>query len=192
MRSTFPVSSQFALSGIRTLKECSTTSTVAAVHNPAWLNPTRDEWLERLQELIDEYNAGSMNVEEMFIQLQLFTEQLNVEEKRTLAEGLDEEQLAIYDLLSRPDPGLTESEKKQVKLIAKDLLLTLKRDKLVLDWRKSQQARAAVKVAIEKELDKELPPRYDPILFRQKADAIYRHVFDSYRDAGSSVYTAAA
>ena len=164
----------------------------AKVEQLARLNPTRADWLERFQELIDEYNAGSMNVEEYFQQLVLFTQGLEVEDRRAVAEGLDEEQLAIFDILTRPGPDLTEAEKKQVKQAAEDLLATLKREKLVVDWRKQQQTRAAVKVAIEKELDAELPPAYDPELFNQKAEAVFSHVLDSYFDDGTSLYSRVA
>ena len=92
----------------------------------------------------------------------------------------------------RPGPDLSEAEKKQVKRVAEDLLATLKRDKLVLDWRKGQQTRAAVRVEIEKELDQGLPAAYDASLFQQKADAVFAHIFDSYWDDGLSVYSSAA
>jgi len=164
----------------------------AKVEELARLNPTRAEWLERFQELIEEYNAGSLNVEAFFQQLLLFTESLNGEEQRGLAEGLNDEQLAIYDLLTRPGPDLTEAERKDIKRVAETLLATLKRDKLVLDWRKGQRTRAAVQVEIEKELDGGLPPAYDASLFQQKADAVFAHVFDSYWDDGRSVYSEAA
>jgi type I restriction enzyme R subunit len=164
----------------------------AKVEELARLNPTRAEWLERFQELIDEYNAGSLNAETFFEQLMLFTRDLGEEEQRTLAEGLSEEQLAIYDLLTRPGPDLTELEQKQIKRVAEELLATLKRDKLVLDWRKGQQTRAAVKVEIEKELDKGLPGSYDASLFQEKADAVFAHVLDSYWDDGRSIYSVAA
>jgi type I restriction enzyme R subunit len=62
----------------------------------------------------------------------------------------------------------------------------------VLDWRKTQQTRAAVRVEIEKELDAGLPVAYDAALYQQKADAVYAHVFDSYWDDGRSIYSAAA
>jgi type I restriction enzyme R subunit len=162
------------------------------VEELARLNPTRAEWLERFQELIEEYNAGSMNVEEFFKQLTLFAQGLDDEERRALAEGLDDEQLAIYDLLTKPGPELSGAEKKRIKQVARELLATLKRDKLVLDWRKTQQTRAAVRVEIEKELDSGLPTAYDANLFQQKADAVYAHVFDSYWDDGRSIYSAAA
>ncbi len=163
----------------------------AKVEELARLNPTRGEWLERFQSLIDEYNAGSLNVETFFQQLMLFTRSLEGEEQRALAEGLTDEQLAIYDIITRPGPELTEAEKKEIKRVAEELLATLKRDRLVLDWRKGQQTRAAVRVEIEKELDGGLPPAYDAALFQQKADAVFGHIFDSYWDDGGSVYSAA-
>ncbi len=67
----------------------------------------------------------------------------------------------------------------------------LKRDKLVLDWRKQQGTRAAVRVAVEETLDR-LPEAYTRQLYAQKCDAVYQHVFDSYWDDGRSVYDRAA
>jgi type I restriction enzyme R subunit len=164
----------------------------AKVEELARLNPTRGEWLDRFQELIDEYNAGSLNVETFFQQLMAFAQELNGEERRGLAQGLTDEQLAVYDLLTRPGPDLTPAEQKEVKRVAEELLATLKRDKLVLDWRKGQQTRAAVKIEIEKELDRGLPLAYDASIFQQKADAIFAHVLESYWDNGRSVYSAVA
>ena len=88
----------------------------------------------------------------------------------------------------RPAPELSESERGQVKKVAESLLATLKRERLVLDWRKDQQSRAAVRLTVETTLD-ELPEKYDADLFRQKCDVVYLHVFDSYWDDGRSVYS---
>jgi type I restriction enzyme, R subunit len=49
--------------------------------------------------------------------------------------------------------SLTNKEKERVKKVSRDLLRTLKREKLVLDWRKRQQAQASVRVTVEEELD---------------------------------------
>ena len=125
----------------------------AKVQSLARLNPSRIDWVERFQKLIDEYNEGSLNVEAFFHQLVAFTKGLNEEERRGLAENLDEEQLAIYDLLMRPAPELNDDEKAQVKKVAQSLLELLKAEKLVLDWRKEQRTRAAVQVAIRDMLD---------------------------------------
>jgi type I restriction enzyme R subunit len=160
----------------------------AKVNALASLNPTRADWVDRFQKLIDEYNAGSLNVEEFFKRLVEFTKGLSDEERRAVGESLDEEQLAIYDILTRPGPEMSADEKRQVKNVAQTLLTTLKREKLVLDWRKEQQSRAAVRLTVETKLD-ELPTVYSPELFRQKCDAIYLHVYDSYWDDGRSIYS---
>jgi type I restriction enzyme R subunit len=76
-----------------------------------------------------------------------------------------------------------------VKSTAKELLSALKAGKLVLDWRKRQQARAEVWVTIQKFLDKGLPSIYTPELFEQKTAAIFQHVYDAYYGAERSVYT---
>jgi len=43
---------------------------------------------------------------------------------------------------------LSKTEEREVKKIARQLLDTLKREKLVLGWKKKQQTRADVKVAL--------------------------------------------
>jgi len=186
------VAARFAGGKKRTEAERLRALVKAKVEELARLNPTRTEWMERFQELIDEYNAGSLNVETFFERLMVFARGLDEEEQRGLAEGLSDEQLAIYDLLTRPGPDLPEVEKRQIKRVAEDLLATLKRDKLVLDWRKGQQTRSAVRVEIERELDDGLPGSYDASLFQEKADAVFAHIFDSYWDDGRSVYSAVA
>ncbi len=155
------------------------------------LNPMRVDLVERFEKLVADYNAGSINTETFFKELLAFKATLTEEEARALAEGLDEEQLAVFDLLMRPSPGLTDAERTQVKRVADELLATLKRGKLVLDWRKQQATRAAVRVAIEETLDR-LPEAYTRQIYAQKCDTVYQHVFDSYWDDGHSVYELAA
>jgi len=52
--------------------------------------------------------------------------------------------------------------------VAKDLLDTLKNEKLILDWRKKQQSRASVRLAIETVLDG-LPRTYTKELYNRSA-----------------------
>lgn len=87
----------------------------------------------------------------------------------------------------RPAPELTDVERNQVKKVAESLLELLRREKLVLDWRKQQQARAAFRLAVEETLD-QLPTKFVAELFQQKCDLVYQHVFHSYWDDGRSVY----
>ncbi|MBD2568093.1 type I restriction enzyme endonuclease domain-containing protein [Anabaena lutea] len=135
------------------------------VQNMVQLNRTRINYLDKFQKMIDDYNAGSRNVEWFFNQLINFAQELKLEDKRAISNSLAEEELAIFDLLTEPEIKLTKKElaifdlltepeikltKKEeleVKQVARELLSTLKREKLVLDWRKRQQTRAGVEVA---------------------------------------------
>jgi len=155
------------------------------------LNRTRMDYLERFQQMIADYNAGSLNPEEFFRQLVNFAQSLNEEEKRGVSEQLTEEELALFDLLMKPPIEMSDADREKVKATAKELLVTLKNNKLVLDWRKRQQARAAVRVAIDKLLDDHLPRAYTPELFKQKSTAVFQHVYDAYYGSGRSVYVAA-
>ena len=91
--------------------------------------------MEKFQKLIDEYNAGSRNIESFFAELMTFAKDLSVEEQRGVAENLTEEELAIFDILTRPEPPLTEAEREAVKTVAKEMLAKLKAERLVIDWR---------------------------------------------------------
>jgi type I restriction enzyme R subunit len=152
------------------------------------LNKTRMNFLEEFQKMIDDYNSGAANIETFFARLMAFTKKLSDEEKRGIAEQLTEEELAIFDLLIKPQVTLTKTEERDVKKVAKDLLQTLKREKLVLDWKKRQATRADVRVTIDTVLD-QLPRAYTPELYQHKCDLVYQHIFDSYSGQGSSLYT---
>ena len=121
----------------------------------------------------------------------MFTQELSAEEHRTITEQLSEEELAVFDLLTRPKMELSEKEKDEVKKVARNLLEKLKREKLVLDWRKKQQARAQVLLTVQQILD-ELPRAYTPAIYQRKCDEVYQHIYDSYYGQGQSVYAAAS
>ena len=150
-------------------------------------NPTRGDLAERFRRLIDEYNAGTHNLEEFLRRLKAINDELTDEEQRAVREGVTEEELAVFDLLTKPEPDLTRVQAVQVKNAAKKLLAHVA-DKLVLDWKRKQQTRSAVKVAIGTVLDNELPDAYGPELFDRKVDAVYEHIYTSYHNNGESVY----
>ncbi len=158
------------------------------VENLVRLNQMRIDYMEKLQKMIDEYNSGSYNVEQFFEKLMAFAKELNEEEKRGIAEQLNEEELAIFDLLTKPEMSPSKKERKDVKKVAKDLLETLKKERLVLDWRKKQQARAGVRLTIEETLER-LPRSYTRKLYHRKCNAVYRHIYDSYYGSERSVYS---
>jgi type I restriction enzyme, R subunit len=154
-------------------------------------NPSRTDFLERFQKLIDAYNAGSHNIEAFFDELLQLTKDLSEEEDRAMREGLTEEELALFDILTRPEPELSEKEKGEVKKVCKALLETLKSEKLVIDWRNKPRARGSVRQTIEVLFDKGLPEVYDEEIYETKCNAAFNHIFSSYYGGGQSVYAAA-
>lgn len=154
-------------------------------------NPTRLDLAERFRRLIDEYNAGTHNLEEFLRRLIAISDELTAEEQRTVREDLSEAELAIFDLLTKPEPDLSDTERKQVRATAKRLLEHVT-EKLVLDWRKRQQTRAAVQTTVNQILDEGLPEAYGPELYDEKCQRVFEHIYASYFDNGASVYTTEA
>jgi type I restriction enzyme, R subunit len=149
-------------------------------------NKTRVDMLEKFKKLIDEYNKG-LDVEAFFTKLVSFVQELSEEEQRAVSEQLTDEELALFDILTKPEIDMTDSELESVKTVARHLLQTLKEAKLVLDWRKYQTRRANVYTTIKDMLD-ELPRAYTTELYSQKCDVVYQHVYDSYQGEGRSIY----
>ena len=143
------------------------------------VNASRMDLAEKFQALIDEYNAGSQNIEAFFAELKTFAQALSEEDQRGIAEGLTEEELALFDILTKPEPVLTKAEETEVKKVCKELLATLKREKLVLDWREKQQAKAAVMQTLKLEL-RRLPVQYTNVVRSEKMARAYAHVYDHY------------
>ncbi|MEH2012301.1 type I restriction endonuclease subunit R [Nostoc sp.] len=154
------------------------------------LNKTRINYLDKFQQMIAEHNADSRNVQIFFNDLINFAQELGVEDKRAIAKNLTEEELAIFDLLTKPEIKLTKQEEQEVKQVARELLKTLKKEKLVLDWKKRQQTRASVEVAIKDGLDR-LPQSYSAELYEQKCQEVYQHIYENYSGQGSIYDTGA-
>jgi type I restriction enzyme, R subunit len=149
-------------------------------------NPTRLELVERLEKMIEEYNTGTYEAEAWLKRLIEFIKQLDEEERRTSREGLSEEELAVFDLLTRPTPKLTRAQEIEAKRLAKSLLATLNRDRLVQNWRIKAQTRAAVRTTIREVLN-ELPEEpYPKDLWDQKVDLTYLYVFEHFPGPGLS------
>ena len=154
------------------------------------VNRSRMNWTERFGKMIEEYNAGSVNVEEWLNRLIGFAQELTEEEQRAQREGLSDDELAVFDLLTDPKLDLGPRQRARVKRVARELLERLKARQLVLDWRKRQQSRAAVQVAIRDTLD-DLPKCYTSRLHEQKRQAVYQHVYAAYWGAAAGVCASA-
>ena len=149
------------------------------------LNKTRADFAEKFEEMIESYNVGSQSIGELFEELLKFSRNLSDEQQRHVRENMTEEELVIFDILTRPAPELSADERAEVKKVSRDLLNKLKM-LLVLNWRQKFTARSQLKLAIEDVPDTGLPRPYTPEIYRQKCSALFEHVFESYpeRDAG--------
>lgn len=152
------------------------------------LNASRYDYLDKFQKMVEDYNSGALSIEELFGELVKLSRELNEEEERHIRENLSEEELAVFDILTRPGPDLNDKETAVIKKICKDMLAKLKTEKLVLDWRKDRTTRAGVLVAIEKMLDAGLPEKYTIDLFEQKCGDLYQHILTKYPQRDDSVY----
>ena len=155
------------------------------------LNSMRKHFQEKFEQIIDDYNSGKLTMEQMYVQLVALTKELTQEEKRYLDENLSEEELAILDILTKPEPKLSKKEFETVKAAAQKLIKVIKKEKLVLDWRKKQSTRAKVKEAIETICDEILPEIYNKELFQEKCNALYEHFYDYYNNAKDNIYDVA-
>ncbi len=154
------------------------------------LNPTRADYLAKFQELIEGYNAGSRNIEEIFKELLALSTILTEEQTRHVRENLSEEELTIFDILTRPAPELTTAERDEVKKVSHQLLERI-HGLLVLGWRQKVATRARLKIEIENALDEGLPRAYSKEFYTAKCSAVFEHVYQSYQGDGQSVYQGA-
>jgi type I restriction enzyme R subunit len=155
------------------------------------VNHTRADFAEKFEALIDSYNAGSRSIEELFDELLHLSNSLNVEQQRHVRENMSEEELVIFDILTRPAPDLSPEERAEVKKAARELLARLK-ELLVINWRQKSMARSKLKLTIEDTLDLGLPRAYTPELYNQKCSAVFEHVYESYPERNAGVYATAA
>ena len=115
------------------------------------------------------------------------TSTLTEEQQRHVRENMTEEELVIFDILTRPAPELTTEERAEVKKVARELLARLK-SLLVLDWRRKAAARSQMRLAIEDALDNGLPRAYTPDIYNQKCAALFEHVYESYPEKNSEAH----
>lgn len=155
-------------------------------------NKTRGGFLAEFEKVIDEYNSGSIEIEDAYERLIKQAENLTTEEERYIREGFkSEEELEMFDLLKKEK--LTKDEVKKVKKAAQELLKTLqdkKREIFVYQWYKENKKKEELKHEIMGVLDKELPESYDKEIFAEKNDSVYEHIYH-LAEMGDRTYASA-
>ena len=156
-------------------------------------NPLRTDLQRHYEEIVAAYNLEKdrLTIERTFDALLKFVKELDDESSRALREGMDEESLAVFDLLKKPD--LVKKDIDRVKKVAVELLTTLKAEKLRIDnWREKEATRDAVRVAIRDFLWADrtgLPdPAYTEEDVETRAEDVFRHVYRAYPILPSPLY----
>ena len=160
-------------------------------------NPLRTDFQQHYEKIVAEYNREKdrATIEKTFEELLRFTGGLSEEDRRAMREGLDEESLAIFDLLKKKE--LSPLEIKRIKAVSVDLLEELKAEKLRVDhWRDKEATRDAVRIAIRDFLwsdETGLPvDSYGEVEVHNKAEEVFVHVFRAYPTIPSPYYATAA
>ncbi|MCX7070786.1 MAG: type I restriction endonuclease subunit R [Gammaproteobacteria bacterium] len=156
-------------------------------------NPLRTDFQAHYEQIVAEYNREKdrVTIEKTFEVLMRLVAELDTEQDRAVREGLDEETLAVYDLLLKPE--LTKAEITRIKKVASGLLTTLKeRLKAISNWQEREASRDAVRIAIRDYLWDErtgLPVEfYDDTEVENRSSEIFRHVFRAYASVPSPIY----
>ena len=142
-------------------------------------NPSRMDYQERYEVIVAAYNREKdrVTVEETFQQLTELMDEMDAELQRAVAEGLNEDELALFDLLKKDNLG--KAERERVKQASRDLLASIKNHLEELDhfWEK-EQTKADMRVFILDKVYASLPS--PPFTDEEKdtvASEVYNHVW---------------
>lgn len=160
-------------------------------------NPLRTNFQQHYENIVAEYNREKdrVMIEQTFEALFRLVQELDDEAHRAVREGLDEESLAIFDLLKKPN--LKPAEIQRIKGVATQLLARLKEEKLRVDqWREKEATRDAVRQAIYDFLwneDTGLPVDcFAEKEVEAKAEDVFRHVYYAYPTMPSPYFSSHA
>ena len=149
-------------------------------------NPLRMDYQEKYEEIVADYNREKdrVTLEETFRRLTELIDELDEEQKRAVKEGLNEDELALFDLLKKDN--LARTERERVKQASRDLLasITVRLSELDRFWEK-EQTKADVEVFILDELYANLPT--PPFTAEEKnalAAQVYAHVWQQAVSGG--------
>ena len=150
-------------------------------------NPQRMDYYKKYQEIIADYNREKdrVTVEETFARLVELANSLDTEQRRAVEEGLTENELALFDLLSKKN--ISRTDREALKQASRGLLASLiELLKPMEQWTEKEQTQAEVKVFILDRLCVALPqPPYSPEEAEAVAGSVYDYVWQRSRADGS-------
>ena len=142
-------------------------------------NPSRMDYQQKYEEIVSDYNREKdrVTIEETFRRLIELMDELDAEQRRAVEEGLNEDELALFDLLNKDELGIADRER--VKQSSRDLLVAITVRLAGVDrfWEK-EQTKGEMKVFILDEVFVSLPT--PPFTSEEKeavASDVYNHVW---------------
>lgn len=156
-------------------------------------NPLRTDFQQHFETIVKEYNRekDKVTIEKTFVDLLTHLHALDEEELRAMREGVNQETLALFDLLVKPE--LSKKEIQHLKTVASSLLETLKKEKLRIEnWRERESTRDAVRQNIYDFLydDKTGLPieHYQDDEIKILSECVFKHIYSVYPRVPSPFY----
>jgi type I restriction enzyme R subunit len=142
-------------------------------------NPLRMDYYKKYQGIIADYNREKdrATVEATFAQLVELAASLDAEQRRAAEEGLNDDELALFDLLFKDK--ISKTERERLKQASRSLLSSL-RDLLrpMQDWTQKAATQAEVKMFILDNLYETLPrPPFTEAETEEVAGRVYDYVW---------------
>lgn len=116
-----------------------------------------EKFSEMIQEAMNRYLNGMLTNEQVIEELLNMAKQIAAAQKEGEDLGLDAEEAAFYDALTRPQAVKDFYENDELIAITKELTETLRKNKTI-DWQKKETARAKMRMLIKKLLKKHKYP----------------------------------
>lgn len=130
---------------------------------------------ERLEDAVARYHANAITTAEVIQELILLAKDIRTSRQRGEEQGLSEDEIAFYDALAENDDAIQIMGDDKLKLIAHELLLSL-RENVSVDWAHRESARARMRVLVKRILRKYgYPPDFQDIAVQtvlQQAEAL--------------------
>jgi type I restriction enzyme R subunit len=153
-------------------------------------NPLRMDYYKKYQEIIADYNREKdrVTIESTFANLLDLANSLDAEQRRAAEEGLNDDELALFDLLFKAT--LTKADREKLKRASKSLLASLRELlKPMCNWTQNETTQAEVKVFILDNLWQSLPR---PPFTDEEAEVVAGRVYDFVWQRSSSGHDLAA
>ena len=116
-----------------------------------------EKFSDIMQKAINSYLNGMLTNEEVIEEMLKLAKQIAADQKEGNKLGLNADELAFYDALTKPQAIKDFYENEELIAITKELAETLRKNKTI-DWQKRESARAKMRMLIKKLLKKHKYP----------------------------------